>query len=68
MIGGWIGALIVGLILVLVAPHVPPPGGVICRIIGTVLLVVALVLFILWLLATLGVTSGIGAAVLPLLV
>lgn len=66
MIGGWIAALVVGLILVLISPHVPHPAGVICRIIGWVLLVVALILFVLWLLALLGVASGIGAAV-PLL-
>lgn len=64
MIGGWIGALIVGLILVMISPHVPHPAGVICRIIGWVLLVVALILFVLWLLALLGVTAGLGAALL----
>lgn len=64
MIGGWIGALIVGLILVMISPHVPHPAGVICRIIGWVLLVVALILFIFWLLALLGVTAGLGAALL----
>ncbi len=64
MIGGWIAALIVGLILVLISPHVPHPVSVICRVIGWVLLVLALILFIFWLLALLGVTTGIGAAVL----
>lgn len=61
MIGSWISALIVGLILVLIAPHVPHPIGIICKIIGYVLLVLALILFVLWLLAILGVATAVGA-------
>lgn len=64
MVGGWIAALVVGLILVMISPHVPHPAGVICRIIGWVLLIVALILFIFWLLALLGVATAVGAVVL----
>lgn len=57
-IGGWIAALIIGVVLLVVAPHVPPPASRIMHIIGIVLLVIALVLFILWLLgAVLGVAA-----------
>jgi hypothetical protein len=66
MLGGWIGALVVGIVLVMISPHVPHPAGIICRIIGWVLLIVALILFLLWLLALLGVMTAVGAAV-PLL-
>lgn len=61
MLGGWIGALIVGVVLVAISPHVPHPAGVICRIIGWVFLLVALLLFIFWLLALLGVATAVGA-------
>jgi hypothetical protein len=58
-LGGWIAALIIGVILLVVAPHVPPPGGKIMRIIGIVLCVVAAVLFVLWLVGVLtGATVG----------
>jgi hypothetical protein len=49
-LGGWIILLAVGLILVIIAPHVPPPGGRICKIIGLIALVIGAVLFLVWLL------------------
>lgn len=57
-LGGWIVCLILGVILLVVAPHVPPPASRIMHIIGVVLCVIALILFILWLLgAVLGVAA-----------
>lgn len=62
MIGGWVGALIVGVVLLLIAPYIPEPGGRICRIIGIVLCVVAVVLFLLWLVNALTGATVVGLA------
>lgn len=63
-LGGWVAALIIGLICYLVAPHVPPPASTILRIIGIVLLVVALVLFLIWIVGLLTGSGGVAALAL----
>lgn len=62
-LGGWIAALVVGLICYLVSPHTPHPVSAVLRIIGIVCLVVAVVLFALWLI---GLLTGSAVVGMPL--
>lgn len=63
-VGGWLGALIIGLLLYYLGPLAPHPIGHILRVVGIVFLVVAVVLLILWLVTLLTGAAVIGAAVL----
>jgi hypothetical protein len=59
-LGGWIFCLVLGIVAVLVAPLCPPPAARIVKIIGIVLLVLALALFLFWII---GVLAGGHVAV-----
>jgi hypothetical protein len=53
-IGGWLAALIIGVLLLVLGPRAPQPVDLICRVLGWILVIAGVVLFVLWLLSALG--------------
>ncbi len=63
-LGGWIGALIVGLLLYYVGPLAPGKIGEVLWRVGIVFLIVAVILLVLWLVGLVTGSAVVGMAAL----
>lgn len=62
-LGGWIGCLVAGLLCYLLGPLIPiPPLAQAVRVIGIVLLVLAVVFFAIWIIGLVTGSAVVGMA------